>query len=149
MRAAALLPRSLFLLSPRETLVAAVLRLVRWLASLCVVSTREAAKRASVAVARRVGGGARANGGDGAGSGSGAGGRRASAVVAPNTSLPWATQRALFDARKAAGEQFVSSYNLVENPEYSHMFGLEGRHFNERRHACFGQAILLEGDDGE
>ena len=48
---------------------------------------------------------------------------------------------------QAAGEHLVCSYNLIENAEMAQMFGMEGRHFNDRQRT-YGQDVLFADGSG-
>ena len=60
-----------------------------------------------------------------------------------DVSLTWTQQKQAFAKRKMAGDHMTYSYNLVENNDLAHMFGLEGRHYHDRERACYGQDVLI------
>ena len=60
-----------------------------------------------------------------------------------DVSLTWTQQKQAFAKRKMAGDHMTYSYNLVENADLAHMFGLEGRHYHDRERACYGQDVLI------
>ena len=60
-----------------------------------------------------------------------------------DVSLTWTQQKQAFAKRKMAGDHMTYSYNLVENADLAHMFGLDGRHYHDRERACYGQDVLI------
>ena len=60
-----------------------------------------------------------------------------------DVSLTWTQQKQAFAKRKMAGDHMTYSYNLVENNDLAHMFGLEGRHYHDRERACYGPDVRI------